>query len=125
MDGQNQVIIFYDGECGLCQRSIRILAKLDKSHSFRFAPQNGETFNLYFPNKPSLKTSVLVFHQNVLYEKSSALIKLGEELKGPYRLSQCLKIIPVKWLNFFYDQIAKRRHHVSCVLITKDQRFLK
>ena len=125
MNIHDQVIVFYDGDCGLCQRSIRILANIDKSHLLRFAPQNGETYKLICGETPSLKNSVLVFYQGTVYQKSRALIKLGELLKGPYQFCSFFKIIPMRLLDFFYDQVAKRRHYVSCILITRDHRFLK
>jgi predicted DCC family thiol-disulfide oxidoreductase YuxK len=42
-DRKHQGILFYDGECGLCLRSVRFFLWADKSARLRFAPLQGET----------------------------------------------------------------------------------
>ena len=41
-------IVFYDGDCGLCQRAISMLYTLDSNKILRFAPLNGDTYKKYF-----------------------------------------------------------------------------
>ncbi len=36
-------IVFYDGGCGLCSRTVRVLMARDRGRAFRFAPLGGET----------------------------------------------------------------------------------
>ena len=37
--------IFYDGDCGLCHRAVRVVLAADpEGRAFRFAPLGGETF---------------------------------------------------------------------------------
>jgi predicted DCC family thiol-disulfide oxidoreductase YuxK len=40
---QHRGILFYDGECGLCLRSVRFFLWADRSAQLRFAPLQGET----------------------------------------------------------------------------------
>ena len=43
-------LVFYDGDCGLCHRTVRFLLARDPEGSlFLFAPLFGETFNREFP----------------------------------------------------------------------------
>jgi predicted DCC family thiol-disulfide oxidoreductase YuxK len=37
-------IVFYDGACGLCHRSVRVLLALDREGALRFAPIGGPTY---------------------------------------------------------------------------------
>ena len=36
-------IVFYDGDCGLCDRFVRWMLRRDRGHHYRFAPLQGET----------------------------------------------------------------------------------
>ncbi len=36
-------VLFFDGECGLCQRIVRVLLRLDRAGRLRFAPLQGPT----------------------------------------------------------------------------------
>ncbi|HVO09767.1 MAG TPA: DCC1-like thiol-disulfide oxidoreductase family protein, partial [Vicinamibacteria bacterium] len=37
-------VLFYDGGCGLCHLSVRLLLRLDRRGRLRFAPLGGEHF---------------------------------------------------------------------------------
>jgi predicted DCC family thiol-disulfide oxidoreductase YuxK len=40
-------VLFYDGECGLCNRTVRLLLALDGRGTLRFAPLQGPTAQTY------------------------------------------------------------------------------
>ena len=40
-------VLFFDGECGLCNRLVRFLLRLDRSGRLRFAPLQGPTAQAY------------------------------------------------------------------------------
>ncbi len=120
---KRDAIIFYDGECGLCQRSIRVLASLDKHHQLKFAPLNGKTF-LQQGLKPSDLDTVIFFLDGVQFVKSEAIIEALLSLSKYYFIVRFFKLIPKFIRDFVYDLVAKNRHHVSCPLLIKDHRFL-
>ncbi len=117
-------IIFYDGDCGLCQRSISFLSHADKTKKLLFAPLNGVTYKLYFKKDLKVLSSVIVYSNEKIYEKSSAVFELCKLLPGVYQLLLVFKLIPPFILDKVYDQIAARRSRVSCVLFSRDERFL-
>ena len=117
-----QRIIFYDGECGLCQRSIAFLARADLDHKLKFAPLNGETYFHSFQVPAALDTVVYSRNQKI-YFKSDAIIEALIDVG--YRWSICLKIIPRFLRNIVYDFIASQRKKVSCPYLKRDERFLK
>lgn len=122
-------IVFYDGECGLCQRSIRLLIKLDSHHKLFFAPLNGETYQKFFGSTPSpMNTVVFRSHSGMRFEKSEAFLELGNVLfpdQFCFKFIKTLvKLLPVRLRDALYDQIAKRRNRLKCVLLQKDNRFL-
>ena len=117
-------IVFYDGDCGLCQRSISFLAKIDKKKELIFAPLNGDTYNLYFQKSSNLST-VVFYHQQAISVKSEAIIEVFKSLGGLKKMALLLRIFPLKFRDMIYDLIADRRKNVSCVIFKKDERFLK
>lgn len=117
-------IVFYDGDCGLCQRSISFLSKIDKKKELKFAPLNGETYRIFFQSH-SLLASVVFYNQQKISVKSEAVIEVCKSLGGIKRLAVILRIFPLKFRDMFYDLIANRRKNVSCIIFTKDERFLK
>lgn len=40
-------VLFFDGACGLCQRLVRLLLRLDRRNTLRFAPLQGATAQAY------------------------------------------------------------------------------
>jgi predicted DCC family thiol-disulfide oxidoreductase YuxK len=40
-------VLFYDGECGLCNRTVRFLLRLDRRGALRFAPLQGPAAQAY------------------------------------------------------------------------------
>jgi predicted DCC family thiol-disulfide oxidoreductase YuxK len=58
-------VLFFDGECGLCTRFVRMLLKLDREgmHGLRFAPLQGTTAQAYLRRHglPTEDFATLVF----------------------------------------------------------------
>lgn len=124
MPAKNEKIIFYDGDCGLCQRSIAFLAAIDRTKQLRFAPLNGSTYLLYLKTPASMET-VLYFDGEKLYAKSAAIINCLLDVGGWWKLIWPLKLIPLFIRNKVYDVIAGHRKKVSCPILIRDERFLK
>jgi len=116
-------ILFYDGDCGLCQRSVAFLYAIDKNKSFYYAPLNGETFLETFKKESPMDT-VLFFNEGHVYTKSKAIIEAIRSLGGVYRLAILLYFIPQFLRDQLYDYIAIHRKKVSCLILKKDERFL-
>jgi len=118
-----KTVVFYDGDCGLCQRSIAFLYQADKKHKLLFAPLNGEAYKSLF-KEPANMDTVRVYSKGRTFEKSRAFIELGSLLGGFYRALFLLKIIPAFIRDFVYDEVAKRRKSFTCLWLPKDERFL-
>lgn len=118
------LLVFYDGDCGLCQRSVQFLLKADKQKRLLFAPLNGETYMSLYNNAPASLTSVKFYQNGKTFEKSMAILKLCWELGGYYRMNYFFILIPPFIRDFIYDQIAKRRNKFSCLIMNRNDRFL-
>lgn len=115
-------IIFYDGECGLCQRSIAFLAKADRDHKLKFAPLNGETYFHSFQIPATLETVVYSRNQKI-FKKSDAIIEALVDVG--YRWARLLKFIPKFLRDKVYDLVASQRKKISCPYLVRDERFQK
>lgn len=117
-------IIFYDGNCGLCQRSIQFLWRIDRRKAICFAPLNGVTYKKIYGEELDKLTTVKFYDGSKTYEKSSAILESLWWIGGIYRAIYVFKIIPKFVRDYIYDQIASKRHLTNCILLVKDDRFL-
>ena len=116
-------IVFYDGECGLCQRSIRLLSNWNSKKDLLFAPLNGSTYKTLY-STPSELNTLVYYHDGHSYIKSEAFIRISQTLRGLKKAFTILRIIPTFIRDYCYDIIASERRKVSYVILVKDQRFL-
>lgn len=118
-------IVFYDGDCGLCQRSISFLVRVDKNRLLTFAPINGKTYlSLYYSRDNSLST-LRFYSEGTSYEKSEAILRIGKLLGSWYKMMSVLVfLLPKRLRDKAYDFVAKNRRKIKCTLIIKDDRFL-
>ncbi len=113
-----QTIIYYDGLCVLCNKSIRFIINRDQKNKFKIglldAFKNGEKHD-----------SVVLVHKGIKYNYSNAVIKSLILLGGIYKLAALLFIFPKSLRDFVYKIIAKNRYkwfgkHNSCPTLTEE-----
>lgn len=113
MDNQGP-IVFYDGNCGLCDASVRWILDHDRRKRFRFAPLQGTTYaSLDIDNKPTDLSSMILWDNNTLWTQSSAVIRVLWGLQGfggVWGLLGCLGwCIPKLIRDWGYRYVAARR----------------
>ena len=111
MEDRNRNIVFYDGDCLLCSKTITFLLAKDIKHQLLYASLNGETFSK-IENAASLtqKNTVVLFHDNSFHFKSTAILHIMKMLPYPWRLLYLFIIIPKAFRDFIYDIIARNRY---------------
>lgn len=93
-------IVFYDGDCGICQRSIGYIYQADKKEILYFAPLNGLTYKNIYKSELDDLTTLKFFTGNKSYEKSAAFLEISWLLGGSFKYLYILKLIP-----FFFETI--------------------
>jgi predicted DCC family thiol-disulfide oxidoreductase YuxK len=90
-------LLFYDGGCGLCHRSVTFVLARDRDGAkFRYAPLNGSTFVQRFSEADRV-----------------ALIHIGERLGEPWRiLARIASLVPRWLLDLGYDGVARIRRRL-------------
>ncbi len=112
-------LVFYDGDCGLCDRIVQFLLNEDLHELFVFAPLQGQTASQYLKNLPAdiRFTDSLILIENY----QSSLPKVYILAKGALRIAWLLgwPWFLVGWLSFFpswvfgwaYRLVASNRHY--------------
>ena len=123
-------ILFFDGNCGLCTRSVRLLFKFDRHRRIHCAPLQGLTSSRSLPEEfreASNISTVVYLEENHgtqrLYIRSRAVCAILIEMGGiPRVLGKSLLIIPVFLRDGTYKVIAKYRNILfpasTCLMLT-------
>ncbi len=105
-----KVIVFFDGDCGLCQRSLQFLFKNDKRKLLRYAPLQGETAKELLPlSLRQNRQSVVFFDRGELFIQTRAIQNILKYLTSLWWLRLLLKLFPSFLKNSIYNLIAKHR----------------
>jgi predicted DCC family thiol-disulfide oxidoreductase YuxK len=126
-------LLFYDGGCGLCHRSVTFILRRDRDGSlFRFAPLGGSTFEGAVPreDRQGLPDSlVLQAADGTILVRSAAILHIGERLGGEWRLlARVAGWLPRTVLDWNYDLIARIRYrlfarpHDVCPVVSAELR---
>jgi predicted DCC family thiol-disulfide oxidoreductase YuxK len=105
----NKVIIF-DGVCGLCNKSVNILIKMDRKKHFKYASLQGEYIKT-LDVEPDID-SIIFYVDGTVYYKSTAILKILRSLGGLWVISNIFYLIPKVIRDFIYDLIAKYRYNI-------------
>lgn len=103
-------LIIFDGICGLCNTSVDLLIKLDTQKRFHYTSLQGE-FVKTLKIDPNID-SIIYYQKETLYYKSTAILKILQDLGGLWRISAIFYLIPSVIRDFLYDIIAKYRYKI-------------
>ncbi|MBC8004131.1 MAG: DUF393 domain-containing protein [Verrucomicrobia bacterium] len=117
---EGKILVLFDGMCILCSGTIRFLLKADRRKKFLFKTLQSST------GKES-DESVMVNDGTRLYTHFDAVMKIGKELGGIYRLVGIFGILPREWRLRLYQWIARNRYRwfgkrQSCFLPTAEDK---
>jgi predicted DCC family thiol-disulfide oxidoreductase YuxK len=127
-------LVLYDGVCGLCNRLVRFLLRIDRGAVLCFAPLQGPTAaRLAAKHRFALdvKTMVYVRHFGLKHERvylrSDAVLRVFGDVGGLWWLLSGLRIVPRFVRDPLYDWVARNRYrwfgkYDSCPLPSPDQR---
>ncbi|MGI9651347.1 thiol-disulfide oxidoreductase DCC family protein [Chryseobacterium sp. RLHN22] len=122
-------IVFFDGECGVCNFWVQWILERDKKDQFMFASLQSD-FGQKFLSERSLETKVFntmyLWKPNQYYLiKSKAVLQIANLLGGVFKLSAIGKFIPGFLSDKLYDIVSKNRMKLAnqkCYLPTPHQR---
>lgn len=106
-----ETIIFFDGECMLCNSSVNFIIKHDKNSQFMFSPLQGKKaaeLNIYSADKTP--DSIILIEKGNIYKFSDAALRIASKLDGFWKMLYVFIIIPRFLRDFVYKFIAKHRY---------------
>jgi predicted DCC family thiol-disulfide oxidoreductase YuxK len=133
---KDKKLILFDGVCNLCNTSVQYVIKHDKKNSFMFTALQsyiGQQIIKDYNIDTSKTDSILLYTpQTGVVSKSTAALKIAQNLGFPQNVMSIFFIVPPFIRNGVYDYIAKNRYKwygkkESCMIPTPElkSKFLK
>lgn len=119
-------IVFFDGECNLCNKAVQFIIKRDPKEKFRFvALQSNYAKNVLKAHKIACETpdTIVVLDGNKLYLRSAAVLYVLRHLTWYGKLLSVFLLVPRPLRDAVYQWCAKNRYRwfgkrESCMLET-------
>ncbi|MCG8370437.1 MAG: DCC1-like thiol-disulfide oxidoreductase family protein [Proteobacteria bacterium] len=106
-------IVFFDGECNLCNDSVKFIIKRDPEKVFKFAPLQSD-FSRKFLREHTLyyniPDSLVLIDKEGLYFRSDAALRVARRLGGLWPLLYTFMVVPWRVRDKVYDIIAHNRY---------------
>lgn len=108
-------VVFMDGECALCSRGARVIAKFDRVEEFRICPVQsplGSSVLRHYGLDPGDAESWLYLEGGRAYNSMDAIIRVGRRVGGWGQLLRILMVLPRPVQDWLYRRIARNRYHL-------------
>jgi predicted DCC family thiol-disulfide oxidoreductase YuxK len=102
-------IVFYDGDCGLCNRLVLFLLKRDHEKVLRFAPLSGKMARQWLEEEDLKGESVIFLDGGGIYRKSDAVLRALARLGGFWRIAKGGLWVPPFLRDGVYDFVSRHR----------------
>ena len=116
-------VLLYDGECGVCDRTVRFVLRHDRHRTLQFATLSGEFGRAVAAQHHELaEVDSVIWYEpttggpedgGVVRVRFEAVLALTRYLGGGWRLVQVARLIPRPLRDAAYDAFARRRHTLS------------
>jgi predicted DCC family thiol-disulfide oxidoreductase YuxK len=120
----SQAVIFYDGDCALCNRFVLFVLQRDPDGYFHFASLQSDyaarTLKPHGIDPQALDSVVVTTSDGAVLQKATAVFYVFRHLSLGWRIASSLRVLPDALLNSGYDFVAQRRaaipHSDACAL---------
>ncbi|NVJ86264.1 MAG: DUF393 domain-containing protein [Algoriphagus sp.] len=127
---ESKSVIFFDGVCNLCNRSIDFILQRDKKNQFLVGALQDEFSKKVLSNysvKPDYLDSLVLLEKGKIFYRSTAALKIAKQLSGLWPLFYGFVVLP-SWLRDpIYDWIGRNRYRwfgkkSTCRIPTPEER---
>jgi predicted DCC family thiol-disulfide oxidoreductase YuxK len=115
-------VLLFDGACGLCNRIVRLLLRIDRGGRLRFSPLQGPAAQRFLRANglPTEDFDSLVFvpewgrrEGNVFLLRTDGVIAALRVVSGPAGiLAGLLAVFPSQWRDAGYRLVARSRYRI-------------
>ncbi len=106
-------IIIFDGVCNFCDGYINFVMDHEQSQRLKFAPFQSEIGRKILRSSginPDQISTLYFYEEGVMYEKSTAVLRIIRYLNSPWNWAYSLVFIPRFLRDIIYSWIAKNRY---------------
>ena len=107
-------VIFFDGECNLCNSSVQFVIRHDNKKLFRFAALQSEpgkrVIGKLTENGAKIPDSFILQYKNKYYTRSSAALMICRLMGGVWQTLYGFMVIPPFIRNSIYDFVSRNRY---------------
>lgn len=104
-------IVFFDGVCHFCNRSVRLIRRNDRRGRFYFAPLQGTTAKMLLAEENQQTPSSIIYRRNGKnHDRSQALLFIAWDMDGLWKLFVVFFLIPPFIRDLVYNWFAARRY---------------
>ncbi|MCP4201577.1 MAG: DUF393 domain-containing protein [bacterium] len=120
MSGQDREthVVFYDGVCGLCDRTVQLLLRIDRTRALSFAPLQGKAAaELKRRHRITRDLKTLLFVESygtdreLVSSHSTGVLRILARLGGVWGAVSWLRIVPRPLRDLVYRTVARHRYH--------------
>ncbi len=106
-----RTILFFDGNCGLCNRSVKFVLRKERKQEIIFSPLQSEFAKRTLEpfNLGDKMDSLVLLENGKIYLRSSGALRITNYLKGLWPLMIVFIIVPPFIRDAIYNYIAKNR----------------
>ncbi len=127
---RRELIVLFDGECNLCNRSVQFIIRRDRRGRFKFAPLQWAIAK-QLTERTESAGSMLLIENGKTHRESTAALRICKNLRFPWPILSALIVIPRPIRDFAYRWIARNRYRwfgkrEACMVPTEElsARFL-
>jgi predicted DCC family thiol-disulfide oxidoreductase YuxK len=120
-------IVFFDANCLLCNRFVKILLKFDRQ-KFYYSGFDSEVAKSILSDRLRHEPQTIVFYQDDdSLVKSKAVFKIIRELSFPWPILGVFGILPTSLTDMIYNWVARHRlawfgRSETCFIPTTEQK---
>ena len=107
-------VLFFDGDCAFCSKSVRQVVRFDKHARVSFAPLQGKlAAEMGFTHHAAAADGTMVLLRETdgqVFTRSAALIELAHALGGGWRIFTFARFIPKPVRDWVYRWVADHRY---------------
>lgn len=121
--------IIFDGQCGLCHRSVQWILKREVRPYYRFISSSHPIaidilaqYQQQHDSTPDPTQTLILSEEGTLFTQSDAALRIVKHLKWPWRFLVIGKLVPKAMRNWIYMLISKNRYRFgspkACTILT-------
>lgn len=113
MGPEERAVVFFDGECVLCNGLVDAMLRFDRGRRFLYASLQGETADAErrrLASFPHGGDSIVLLVDDRVFTQSAAVFEIARRLPFPWRALSWGRLLPTFVTDAMYRFVARHRY---------------